>query len=78
MQIDSMYNDFEGKVVLDLGTGTVRPCIHWLHLPQTASKLAVLAVPAAVVAAAAAPAVAAGAAGRLSGMRHAVPADSGF
>jgi predicted RNA methylase len=22
-QIDSMYNDFEGKVVLDLGTGTV-------------------------------------------------------
>jgi predicted RNA methylase len=28
MQIDSMYNDFEGKVVLDLGTGTVRPCSH--------------------------------------------------
>jgi hypothetical protein len=24
-QIESMYNDFEGKTVVDLGCGTVRP-----------------------------------------------------
>lgn len=25
-QIESMFNDFEGKVVVDLGCGTVRVC----------------------------------------------------
>lgn len=31
-QIDSMFNDFEGKVVLDLGTGTVSRKVQLTHM----------------------------------------------
>ena len=33
MQVDNSYNEFEGKVVVDLGCGTVRPAAsHLLYM----------------------------------------------